>query len=394
MKFSVLLPTRNRLKYLIYAIETVIKQDYSNWEIIVSDNDSEEKILEYISSLKDERIKYFRTEHFCPVTDNWNNALVHSTGDYIIMLGDDDGLLDGYFSKCISLIKEHKNPEVIYNSAFVYTYPGALAHLPNGNLVQYGYAPFLLQKQEPYILDQKDTRHLVDQILNFNVAVNFNMQHILVSREMVRELQKYGAFYQSPYPDYYATTALLLKAERILAVPYPMVVIGVCPKSFGSYYFNNKEKQGIEFLQTKNAMSKKLSKYVLPGTEMNISWLMALESVFNNFGKEYVLKVGYIKFRFLQILHTCKKFACYEGIGYKDMVRFVKNLFFWEYLPYACMLLIAVFIRLRPRDLKKRSWANYMAYRYSHPSYGVVRNVEKSYSNILEVFNDIKIENV
>jgi glycosyltransferase involved in cell wall biosynthesis len=42
MKFSVLLPTRNRLNLLSYAIETVIRQDYSDWEIIISDNCSEE----------------------------------------------------------------------------------------------------------------------------------------------------------------------------------------------------------------------------------------------------------------------------------------------------------------------------------------------------------------
>jgi len=38
MKFSVLIPTRNHLDLLSYAIETVRRQDYSDWEIIVSDN--------------------------------------------------------------------------------------------------------------------------------------------------------------------------------------------------------------------------------------------------------------------------------------------------------------------------------------------------------------------
>ena len=75
MKFSVLLPTRNRLELLKYAIETVRRQDYDNWEIIISDNYSEEDIAGYIQSLKEPRIKYYRTDSFVPVTDNWNNAL-------------------------------------------------------------------------------------------------------------------------------------------------------------------------------------------------------------------------------------------------------------------------------------------------------------------------------
>ena len=49
MKFSVLLPTRNRLKYLKYAVDSVLAQDYVNWEIIISDNDSEEDIFSYMN---------------------------------------------------------------------------------------------------------------------------------------------------------------------------------------------------------------------------------------------------------------------------------------------------------------------------------------------------------
>ena len=80
MKFSVLLPTRNRLEYLRYAIETVLRQDYQNWEVIVSDNCSEDDIAGYVASLNDPRICYVRTDTFVPVTDNWNNALRLSTG--------------------------------------------------------------------------------------------------------------------------------------------------------------------------------------------------------------------------------------------------------------------------------------------------------------------------
>src|ERR1700742_1348266 len=106
MKFSVLLPTRNRLKYLKYAVSSVLRQDYDNWEIIISDNDSYENIAEYVASLNDARIKYFRTEKFVSVTDNWNNSMNLSTGDYVIMLGDDDILLKNYFSKMAELLSQ------------------------------------------------------------------------------------------------------------------------------------------------------------------------------------------------------------------------------------------------------------------------------------------------
>lgn len=55
MKFSVLLPTRNRLTFLRYAIESVRRQPETDWEIIVSDNASEEDIAGYVLGIGDAR---------------------------------------------------------------------------------------------------------------------------------------------------------------------------------------------------------------------------------------------------------------------------------------------------------------------------------------------------
>lgn len=130
MKFSVLLPTRNRLALLRYAVESVRQQDYDDWEIIVSDNFSEEDIGGYVRGLGDPRIKHFRTEKSLPVTANWNNALEQSNGDYVIMLGDDDCLMPGYFTRVRQLAEAHGNPDLIYSSGYVYAYPGVMPASP------------------------------------------------------------------------------------------------------------------------------------------------------------------------------------------------------------------------------------------------------------------------
>ena len=82
MLVSVLLPTHNRLEYLRYAVESVRRQDATDWEIVVSDDASEEDIAGFVDGLMDPRVRYVRTDRFVPVTDNWNNALRHSRGDY------------------------------------------------------------------------------------------------------------------------------------------------------------------------------------------------------------------------------------------------------------------------------------------------------------------------
>ena len=75
MKFSILLPTRNRLEYLKLAVESVMRQDTRDWQLVISDNCSEQDVEGYVASLGDPRILYRRTERVVPVTENWNRAL-------------------------------------------------------------------------------------------------------------------------------------------------------------------------------------------------------------------------------------------------------------------------------------------------------------------------------
>lgn len=308
MKFSVLLPTRNRLDLLSYAIETVRRQDYADWEVIVSDNFSEEDIAGYVRALNDPRIKYYRTNKFIPVTDNWNNALEKSDGDYVIMLGDDDCLMQGYFSMLSKVIEERNAPDLLYTSAFLYAYPGVMPGHPNGFLRSYSCSKMFRSAQEPFWLEKSEAMKLAHQSINFKMRFDYNMQFSLVSRKLIHKLEKQGSFYQSPYPDYYASNVMMLKAERILVVPYPLVTIGISPKSFGFYYYNNSEDKGNEFLKNipDPEMAARLQQVILPGTDMNTSWLLSMETLANNFMVESDTRVNYQRYRMLQI---CAVFA-------------------------------------------------------------------------------------
>src|SRR4029078_1491335 len=103
-KFSVLLPTRDRLELAKDAIQTARWQSYSDWELIVADNCSSSDVREYVESLSDPRIVYIRSDKPVSVTENWNRALNASSGDYVIVLGDDDGLVPDYFYRLLTVI--------------------------------------------------------------------------------------------------------------------------------------------------------------------------------------------------------------------------------------------------------------------------------------------------
>ena len=353
MKFSVLLPTRNRLELLKYAVESVRRQDYSDWEIIISDNFSEQDVEGYVRSLGDPRIKYFRTASFVPVTDNWNNALDKSSGDYVTMLGDDDCLMKGYFSTIKKLVHQYDNPDFIYHSAFLYSYPKVLPNFPDGFLEPYGYADFLRTADEPYLLPEKEAQRLVRQSLNFRVAFGYNMQFAVVNSKFIGSLRDKGSFFQSPYPDYYAMNVMFLKAERILVFPKPVVAIGVSPKSFGFHYFNDAEQSGSQFLKNipNETLVDRLKNVVLPGAIYNNSWLYALETVDINYGNDINFRVNYCRYRFLQALHVAEKACADEQLAKPDLEIIWGRLNPWEKLGYGHLLKIVM--RLPQRMQKK-----------------------------------------
>ncbi len=298
MRFSVLLPTRNRLEYLRLAIETVRRQDYQDWEIVVADNDSAEDIGGYVAGLREPRIRYLRSDRFISVTANWNKALEASRGDYVVMLGDDDGLMPGYFITMEGLLAKYGEPDLIYTAAYLYAYPGVLPGYPDGLLDQLPLG--FRSAPQPYWLDVAEARRVARQLLDFKRKIGLNIQFSLVSRGTIDALRARGAFFQSPFPDFYTTCVLFLTANRILIDPRPQVIVGMTPKSYGFFLFNHQEQGGVEHLNSLEVPDR-LRSTVLPGTNSHTSWLLAMDAVRANYGSQLGLRVNYQRYRILQI---------------------------------------------------------------------------------------------
>jgi len=255
-------------------------QDYADWEIVVSDNASDHDVLTYVQSIGDPRIRGRRHPELVPVTDNWNAALAQATGDYFIMLGDDDALMPKALSRMAALIERWLRPMVIYAQAFQYAYPNVVPGHPDPFL-QTGYNEFLEGRREPFALPRPTALRMVRAAMAFRILYGYNMQHFVINRDLVEKLRPRGAFFQSPYPDYYAANAVLLSADRLIATPEVFALIGISPKSFGYYYINQREREGVEFLQNvaEQDIAERVRGKLVPGSNMNDSWLCAMETL-------------------------------------------------------------------------------------------------------------------
>lgn len=329
---SVLLPTRNRLEFLEQAIETVLRQDDGDWEIVVSDNDSEQDIAGHVAGLRDERIRYVRTDAFVAVTENWNNALVNARGRYVVMLGDDDGLLPGYVARLRELVARFENPDVVYSGAYIYAYPGVMPDDPEGYLQPYGYATFLKGRTQPFVLDPAVRRDLVAHAMHFRAKYGFNMQFSTVSRRLVEELAPRGPFFQSAFPDYYATNVAFLTARTVVIEPRPLVVIGVTPKSYGFFHARAQEDAGKAFLGavTDERARRRLEAVMLPGSNINAGWLSALESIWARYPDLVPAAPDHRRFRFLQATHAYE--GCYltGTVAPEELAALEERLRPWE----------------------------------------------------------------
>ncbi|MFT3869755.1 MAG: glycosyltransferase [Nibricoccus sp.] len=93
-KVSVLLPTYNYGEYLPAAIESVLSQDLPDFELIISDDASDDFSAEIIRSYaaRDQRIRFKIHEVNQGMVANWNWCLEQARGEYIKFIFGDDRL--------------------------------------------------------------------------------------------------------------------------------------------------------------------------------------------------------------------------------------------------------------------------------------------------------------
>ena len=110
---SIIIPTFNREKELKRAINSVVSQTYSNWEICVIDNFSLDNTIELIESYDDLRIKLFMIENNGIIAASRNLGIKNATGKYLAFLDSDDWWSRNKLE--YSVIALNKGANVIYH---------------------------------------------------------------------------------------------------------------------------------------------------------------------------------------------------------------------------------------------------------------------------------------
>jgi glycosyltransferase involved in cell wall biosynthesis len=116
---SIGLPTFNRVGVLRRAMDSVLAQDYANFELVISDNASTDETQTLCEEFcrRDQRIRYIRQSTNLGAAGNFQAVLDQAQGQFFMWLGDDDWLDRGYLSECARVLASHPEHQLVCGRA-------------------------------------------------------------------------------------------------------------------------------------------------------------------------------------------------------------------------------------------------------------------------------------
>jgi len=112
-RVSIGLPVRNGARYLGEAVDSLLRQTYTDFELIISDNastDQTEAICRaYVA--RDSRVRYYRSSQDVGLANNYNYLFIRARGEYFKWAAADDVHEPDYLARCLDVLE--RDPAVV-----------------------------------------------------------------------------------------------------------------------------------------------------------------------------------------------------------------------------------------------------------------------------------------
>lgn len=243
-RFTVIIPQKNRAEYLVHTLKTCMIQEYPNFEIIVSDDCSEDNSVAVVESMmsRDKRIKLYAHKTHLGMRDNFEFALRQVKPGYVIALGGDDGLVPGCIYRMYELLRDTGRELLTWPSNF-FVYPSNSNNL--SKLVinkQTKYRTSIIKSSDYLNKIAKSFRYMTEDCPMFYIKGVSSTRLI----DKVKSRTKDGSFYYCPTPDGFSGVILAGEVEDYVFSTEPLSITGISPKSQGIAYKKSDEKSRRE----------------------------------------------------------------------------------------------------------------------------------------------------
>lgn len=111
------LPVYNAERYLREALDSILSQTYTDFDLIISDNASTDKTQEIcqVYAKKDCRVKYFRNEKNVGAAPNYNKVFELSSSEYFKWAPYDDLIEPEFLSRCVHVLENNPDAVLCYS---------------------------------------------------------------------------------------------------------------------------------------------------------------------------------------------------------------------------------------------------------------------------------------
>ena len=261
---SIYMPTWNRQQLAIRAIKSVLRQDYSNWEMIIVDDCSTSwaQLQQYVTALNDSRITYIHNDINSGACAVRNQAIMLAQGEYITGIDDDDE----WTPNRLSVFLAHKQQLVTH--AFLY----ANDYVCQGEVYSQP-ASLPLYPKSPYSRRLFYKRNIIGNQV-FSWAWRF--KECLFDTEL-KAAQDYDIFLRMVVE--YGEPWKVEEATQILHINHGEMQITSSPKKFSGYFhFYRKHKDKFDRASKKYQL---FTLYQIRNKRMTWRTLLTLLSVRN-----------------------------------------------------------------------------------------------------------------
>jgi glycosyltransferase involved in cell wall biosynthesis len=111
---SVFIPTKDRLTLLQRAVASVRASSLADFELVISDNSTDEASMEWVLSLHDPRIRLVRWTEPLSKAEHWSRAAEACSGDLVFKLDDDDAITPLFLEKTVRFLHQHPEASAVY----------------------------------------------------------------------------------------------------------------------------------------------------------------------------------------------------------------------------------------------------------------------------------------
>ena len=239
---SIAIPTRNRSQYLVVLVRHLLRCERADFEVVIQDNSDDALVLQtQVQHWNDARVHYRHTPERLSIDANCDLAVAACRGDYICMLGDDDGLL---LDESLAMLQAARDAGVdaIVPAALYYTWP-SLRHKTWGEIGGQLFVDRYSGKVEA--LDaQAERAKVLDHGASLGLFQLPRVYQGFVKRTAMRALRaRAQTCFPGPSPDMANSMGLTKVVERCVFVDFPYVIAGHS-KGSGGGMGSEKQHQG------------------------------------------------------------------------------------------------------------------------------------------------------